>query len=399
MSSMRAALAAILLASCSSEVPEPTGKEKDLASRSSEFAFKLHGEVLRRYEGKNVFISPASVMFALSMAASGARGPTSDEILAALELKGWKREDLDASCSALLRWLEGGEPKVQLEVANSAWLRQDYPFEPGYLKDLAKFYRAQSSSLDFANPKSLEKMNGWVKDRTHGKIQKAGPDQIDPANDVLFLVNAVYFKGEWQRQFIKAMTRDEPFQLGKGKTKTLPFMQRTASFNYVEAAVYRALRIPYGDKDRMAFYVFLPKEGVSLGQLQDQLASLGSKWISGFQSNVVQLQLPRFKLEFQVELKSILSTLGMKKAMLPGQADFSGMSPRGRELSITAVYHKTYVDVNEEGTEAAATTTVAVAKAAEPSPPIPFKVDRPFFCAIVDNTTGSILFTGSIADP
>src|SRR5436190_6563659 len=124
----------LLLASCSSEVPEPTGKTKELAAASSAFAFKLHGEALRQNEGKNVFISPASILFALSMAASGAAGETRDEMLSALELKGWKREDLDASCGALLRWLRRGEPGVRLDVANSAWLRQGYPFDPAYFK-------------------------------------------------------------------------------------------------------------------------------------------------------------------------------------------------------------------------------------------------------------------------
>ena len=390
-------VALLLLASCSTEVPEPTGKSKELAAASTAFAFKLHGEALRQCEGKNVFLSPASVLFALSMAASGAAGETRDELLSALELKGWKTEDLDAACGPLLRWLEGGETGVRLDVANSAWLRRDFPFNPGYVKRLEEVYNARVEAMDFNSPKTLETINDWVKGRTEGKILKAGPEAIQPL-DMLFLVNAVYFKGGWEHQFEKSQTRDLPFHLGNGKTKTRPFMRRTGRYDYADAEGFQALRIPYGEKTRMAFYVVLPKEGGSLVQLQGQLSGLGAKWREGFGSNTVQVELPRFRLEFEVRLKPVLAALGMKKAFSP-QADFSGMSPKGKGLYVSEVYHATYVDVNEEGTEAAAVTTVGVRKLAAAVPPIVFKVDRPFFCAIVDDRTGTILFSGSIVDP
>jgi serpin B len=398
MSSTRAAVALLLLASCSSEVPTPTGKSLDLAGRSTAFAFKLHGELLRANAGRNVVVSPASVLFAMSMAASGARGETGEEMLAALELKGWTREDLNASCAQLLRWLEGGEPGVRLDVANSAWLHRSHPFEPSYVKTLENDYRAQARAVPF-DAKTLEAINEWVRDRTRGKIAGAGPRNFGP-NDKLFLINAVYFKGNWKDKYEKSRTVEQPFHLAGEKTKMLPFMRRTARYDYAEAAGYQAVRIPYGEKGRMAFYVFLPKPGVSLSGLHDRLAALGPKWTSEFGSSMVQLELPRFKQEFEAQLETVLTMLGMKKAFANGQADFTGMSPKGRELSIDKVYHKTYVDVNEEGTEAAAVTTVAVgAKAAEPAKPVVFKVDRPFFCAIADDTTGAILFTGSIVEP
>jgi len=398
MSSTKAILAVLLLASCSSEVPEPTGKTKDLAAASTTFAFTLHGEVLRQNEGKNVFISPASVLFALSMAASGAAGETRDEMLAGLGLKGWKTDDLDAACGTLLRWLEKGEAGVELDVANSAWLRQGVPFHAAYGNRLEDAYNAKAEVIDFNSPKALEKINDWVKDRTRGKISNAGPNAIQPL-DVLFLINAVYFKGAWKKKFEKSQTREQPFHLSNGKSKTLKFMRRTGHYEYAEAEGYQALRIPYGEKDRIALYVFLPKEGVTLGRLQDQLASLGPKWRMGLDGNSVEVELPRFTLEFGTALKPVLMALGMKQAF-GKQADFSGMSPMGKEVLISEIHHKAFVDVNEEGTEAAAVTTVGVAaKSAAPMKPIVFKVDRPFFCAIVDDTTGAILFTGSIVDP
>jgi serpin B len=399
MSATRSVLAVLLLlASCSSEVPEPTGKPKELGTASTAFAFTLHGELLRQNEGKNVFISPASVLFALSMAASGAAGETRDEMLAGLGLKGWKTDDLDAACGTLLRWLEKGETGVRLDVANSAWLRQGVPFHAAYVKRLEDAYNARAKVIEFNSPKALERINDWVKDRTRGKISNAGPDAIQ-ALDVLFLINAVYFKGAWKKKFEKSQTRDQPFHMSSGKSKMMKFMRRTGYYDYAEAERYQALRIPYGEKDRIAFYVFLPKEGVTLGRLQDQLASLGPKWRTGLDGNSVQVELPRFTLEFGTALKPVLMALGMKQAF-GKEADFSGMAPRGKELVISEIHHKTFVDVNEEGTEAAAVTTVGVAaKSAEPRQPVIFKVDRPFFCAIADDTTGAILFTGSIVDP
>ena len=209
----------------------------------------------------------------------------------------------------------------------------------------------------------------------------------------------MYFKGSWWRKFEKALTRDQPFHLGNGKTKTLPFMQRMGSYGYAEGKEFQALRIRYGEKDRMAFYVFLPKEGVSLSRLQDQLAAAGSKCFSACDSRMVQVELPRFKVECDFRLEPVLAALGMKKAFVPNKAEFMGMSPRGKELYIGDIYHKTYVDVNEEGTEAAAVTTVTVKAASVDPSPILFRVDRPFFCAIADDTTRTILFTGSIVDP
>ena len=396
MSPSRAVCLVLLLASCSSEVPPPTGKVLDLGSRSAAFAFRFHGEMLRRNEGRNVFVSPASVLFALSMATSGARGETAEEMLSALELKGWKREDLDAACAGLLPWLEGGEPAVQLNVANSAWMRQKYPFEPSYVKTLETDYHAQARAVDFDDPKTLDVINRWVQDRTQGRIAKAGPDRIEPL-DALFLINAVYFKGGWTRKFEKALTHDQPFKLGNGKTKTLPFMRRKARYSYAETTDYQAIQIPYGEKGRTAFYVVLPREGMSLRQLHDQLAAKGSKWNVDLIMHEVDLELPRFKLEFGAELRPVLSEMGMKKAF--GRADFTGMSPRGRELYVSAVHHKTYVDINEEGTEAAAVTTVGVGAKSAEFEKFVLKVDRPFFCAIVDHTTGTILFTGSIVEP
>jgi serine protease inhibitor len=391
-------IAAPLLGGCSSEASEPRGKERELAAKSAAFALKLHGALLRKQPAENVFLSPVSAFLALSMAASGAVGPTRDEMLAALELQGWTRDDIDRGCGVLLRWLKEGEPNVRLEVANSAWLRQDFPFHAPYVKKLEEVYQAEATSLDFSNPKSLDRINAWATEKTHGRIPKAAPDAFRPL-DVLFLINAVYFKGAWECEFKKSETRNEDFTLPGGKKKSLPFMRRTASYEILEENGLRAIRIPYGEKKRLALYVFLPREAQTLLELHEQLASRWSELKAKFGAERVQLLVPRFKLELEVNLKEALLALGMKIAFSSG-ADFSGISPEGKNLYISAVQQKTFVEVNEEGTEAAAATSVMVAaKAAEPHPLREFRVDRPFFCAIVDDTTGAFLFTGSIVEP
>ena len=302
----------------------------------------------------------------------------------------------DASSAALLQWLKGSEPQVRLEVANSVWLRNTFQFKPRYVKELERNYGAKATIFDFNDPKSLDVINQWVKERTQGKILTAGPAALNPL-DRLVLINAVYFKGAWEKKFDPSKTLEQPFHLGNGKTKALPFMKRTARLGYQEAKGFQSVRIPYGEKQTMAFWVFLPKEGVTLLQLHEQLQTSGR---GAFDSGAadVTLELPRFKLQFDAELTPVLQALGMKRAFTRS-AEFGGMSlPGSEELMITKVHHKTFVEVNEEGTEAAATTTVvATAKSAEMK--VTFRVDRPFFCAIVDDKTGSILFMGSIVDP
>ena len=390
--------AAAVLGSCSSEASEPKGKELELAAKSAAFALRFHGEVLRRSPTENVFVSPISAYLALAMAASGAAGPTRDEMAGALELQGWSRDDIDRGCRILLKWLQGGEAKVRLEVANSAWLRQDYSFHAAYVKQLEDYYQAEAATLDFKNPKSLERVNAWASDHTHGKIPKAAPPSFSPL-DVLLLINAVYFKGTWEHEFKKEDTRYEDFILADGKKRPLPFMRRTGPYEFLGEEGFQAIRIPYGEKKRIGLYIFLPQGGQSLLQLHEQLAPRWTALKTKFASEPVVLQLPRFKLDFAVNLNGALAALGMKTAFTR-EADFSMMSPKGKDLTLSEVQQTTFVEVSEEGTEAAAVTTILVAaKSAEPRKPRVFRVDRPFFCAIVDDTTGAFLFTGAIVDP
>jgi serpin B len=397
---IRGTLLALLIGvgtgSCSAQAEEPKGRDLELASKSVDFALRFHGAVLKQQPGRNVFVSPVSAFLALSMAASGAEGRTREEMAAALELKGWSREEIDRGCGLLLQWLQGAEPKVTLEVANSAWLSERYPIQDAYLKRLRTHYKADANTLDFAAAGSRERIDDWANDHTNGKIRKAAPNELG-ASTALLLMNAVYFKGRWQDEFKKEATRPQDFTRADGTRKSLPFMHREGDYAVLDTDDFEAIRIPYGEKKRMAMVVVLPKGGTTLPRLHELLAAQWRGLKGQLVSGDVALALPRFRLEWGMDISPALKSMGMPTAF-SDHADFSGMSPKGQELGISSVDQNTFIDVNEEGTEAAAVTVVAVEPTAEKRVRR-FSVDRPFFCAIEDQTTGALLFTGSIVDP
>lgn len=378
--------------------PETARLGKEAAGRTSEFAFTLHAQLLREKGDESLFVSPASIALALAMAHAGAAGKTREEIAKALQWTGLEPEEVDRQYSALLAVLKSVDPKVKLEIANSAWVRKGFPLKKEYVSLLSDRYEARAEELDFNGSKASAVINGWVKDHTAGKIEKIVPDSI-PALVVLYLVNAVYFKGEWNEKFDKSATKEQPFHLLKGGTKNHPFMMRTGHYGYLGKPEFHAIRIPYGKNDRMAFYVFLPRSESTLARFHSKLtAGSWKEWMAAFGSRECRLEMPRFKLECSLGLVPTLAALGMAGAFREG-ADFTGMSPLGNQLFISSVLHKTFVEVNEEGTEAAAVTAVGADPVSVPPPPIPFKVDRPFFCALSDDETGAILFMGSIFEP
>lgn len=378
--------------------PETARLGKEAAGRTLEFGFALYAQLLREKGNESLFVSPPSIALALAMAQAGAGGGTREEIAQVLHGKSLKPGEVDRHYSALMAVLRSADPQVRVDIANSAWTRKGVPFRKEYVSLLADRYGARAEELDFAGSKAPATINAWVKDRTSGKIDRVVPDSIPP-DAVLYLINAVYFKGEWTEKFDKSATKVQPFHLPGGGTKDHPFMIRTGTYGYLETPELRAIRIPYGRNNRMAFYVFLPPDGSTLAEFHPKLTAENWKaWMAGVGSRECRLEMPRFKLECGLHLIPALAALGMPRAFKRG-ADFSGMSPLGNELFINSVLHKTFVEVNEEGTEAAAVTAVGATIVSVPPPPIPFKVDRPFFCAIRDDESGAILFMGSILEP
>jgi serpin B len=369
-----------------------------IVESSNKFGFKLFSEVLKDDKGeKNVFISPSSVAIALAMTYNGASGSTQQAMAKTLELQGMTLPEINSSYAAALKQLlDTQDAKVQLSIANSLWANQDVSFAPDFLKRTQDFYQAKVSNLNFKDAAASTIINNWVEENTKGKITKI-VETIQP-NQVLFLINAIYFKGNWSNEFDKSQTAQYPFYITSGRRKQHPMMSQEGNYRYYESEQFQAVSLPYGKDGKVSFYIFLPKQNSNLKAFyQDLNIENWEKWMTQFNEQKGFIRLPRFKTDYDVTLNDALKTLGMEEAF-SSKANFSGM---GKNFAISQVKHKTFVEVNEEGTEAAAATSVGIVTTSLREEPEPFRmiVDRPFFCAIRDNQTGNILFMGSIIEP
>ncbi|MEH1932221.1 MAG: serpin family protein [Nostoc sp.] len=369
-----------------------------IVESSNKFGFKLFSEVLKNDRGeKNVFISPSSVAIALAMTYNGASGSTQQAMAKTLELQGMNLPEINSSYAAALKQLlDNPDAKVQLNIANSLWANQDISFAPDFLKITQDFYKAKVSNLNFKDAAAPNIINNWVKENTNGKINKI-VEKIQP-DQVLFLISAIYFKGKWSKEFDKNQTAQHPFYITSGRQKQLPMMSQGGDYRYYQSKQFQAVSLPYGKDGKFSFYIFLPKQNSNLKAFYQNLnVENWEKWMTQFNKQKGFIRLPRFKTDYEVTLNDALKSLGMGEAF-SNKANFSGM---GKNFAISEVKHKTFVEVNEEGTEAAAATSVGIVATAFREEPEPFRmiVDRPFFCAIRDNQTGSVLFMGSIINP
>jgi serine protease inhibitor len=369
--------------------------EKSLVAANTRFAFKLFDQLAQPERSKNIFISPASVFLALAMAYNGAAGETRRGMAEALDLPGMSLDEVNRAGAELLQSLRSVDPQVRLAIANSLWGRQGIDFDREFLRRCAEFYGAEVQTLDFADPRALAAINGWVRQHTAGKIEKI-LDRID-RDMLLVLLNAIYFKGNWTRPFDRQRTEERDFHLLGGGQKRLPLMTQSGEYQYYEDQGFQAISLPYGG-ERLSMYLFLPEQRGGLAAFQQHLSDANwSAWMRHFRKTEGTVVLPRFKLEYEVSLNQALQTLGMEAAF-SRQANFTGMGAGA--LKIDEVRHKTFVEVNEEGTEAAAVTAVTMMRASfVPKRRFTMVVDRPFFCAIRDNQSGAILFMGLIVEP
>jgi serpin B len=369
-----------------------------LVTANTRLSFKLFTELLKKQPNENIFISPASIAIALDMVYNGASGKNQQAIAKTLELQGMTLQEINQANAALKVTLSNPDPKVQISIANSLWAGEAQPFKPEFIEKIQHFYSAEVKNLNFGAPGASNIINDWVKQNTNGKIDKI-VDEIG-SDTVLVLLNAIYFKGNWKYPFPREATQQRPFTLLNGAQKQHPMMFRQVSnLQYYQNEMFQAISLPYGE-GRLSMYIFLPFKGVSLKTFYESLnAENWQKWLNQFDSpdksdhsGEILIGLPRFKLEYSIELNDALKALGMEIAFREG-ADFSAMTPS--PLQIDLVQHKTFVEVNEEGTEAAAVTGVAMTRGI----PDEMIVDRPFFLVIRDNQTGTILFMGSIVEP
>jgi len=364
----------------------------------NEFALELTVQLGRQDAGQNVFLSPANVAIALAMTANGARGETLQSMLSALNLNTLDLETVNSNFAALQALLVRDEPGATIAIANALWARAGVAFNADFLQRTQGFYDARIEALDFDQPDAPKTINEWVRRQTNDKIP-AVVERI-PEEIILLLMSAIYFNGKWETPFNPEFTQDRPFYLLNGTTKELPTMYRSDDFEYLKGDGFQAVRLPYaGGGVRMV--IILPDADRTLAQLTDQLSIENwESWREQFSVKEGQLYLPRFTTRYDKQLNQALSAMGMTEAFDDGRSDFSGMRPVPPALFISQVRHVAYVDVNEAGTEAAAVTSVEMGiTSAMPTETFLMQVDRPFFFAIEETSTGSILFTGLITEP
>jgi serpin B len=382
------------------------GDEAELVSDNSQFAFDLLHAV-ESDEG-NLIYSPYSVSLALAMTYAGARGETATQMADTLHFS-LPPDRLHPAFNALDLGLEDQpsgdeETGLQLNIANAIWGQRDYPFEQAYLDTLAENYGAGLKLLDFigAPEPSRVTINDWVSEQTEERIQDLLPEGTITTDTRLVLTNAIYFYGAWASPFEEDATVDDPFYLLDGGQVSVPMMNQTTEFGYLDGDGFQAVSLPY-EGDRMTLLVMLPDEG----EFDSFAASLDAGQLGairdGLQKKEVVLSLPRFEYGAELSLSDTLAGMGMPLAFDGFQADFSGMVSQDDlpNLYISDVIHKAFVKVDEQGTEAAAATgvVVGVMSAPLPSEQVVMRVDRPFFFAIVDQQSGTILFVGRVLDP
>lgn len=374
----------------------PAIMEDQLVNSQTQFGFKLLQELFSQNDHQNTFISPTSIALALSMLYNGAEGVTQQEIASTLEYQGLSLEEINHSSQVLQQLLNDTDSEITLAVANSLWAREEFEIKSQFLETNKQVYQAEVAKLDFNNPNASQTINNWVDNKTNGKITRI-VGQLQPS-DILFLINAIYFKGQWTTQFDAAKTQEKPFYLLGGQVKQHPLMSHRAKYPYLETEQFQAISLTYGEEKRFSFYVFLPHQETNIEAFIQTLTTENwNEWMTQFRSREGSIELPRFRIEYEAQLNDILKKLGMKTSFDSNQANFSNIS--SQPLVVSSVQHKTFVEVNEEGTEAAAVTSIGMRTTSIPEPPFQMSVNRPFFCAIRDNQTGTLLFVGTILNP
>jgi len=373
----------------------PAGETSRVAADNNAFAADLYAKLA---EGKgNLFFSPFSISTALAMTHAGARGQTAEQMAKALHFV-LPQDKLHAAMGGLVRQLNeaGKQESAKLIVANALWGHRDFAFLKPFLAINDRYYQAGLRRVDFASPESARAtINGWVADQTNQLIPELIQRGLIDAETRLVLTNAVYFKGTWLTQFEPKRTREQPFTLATGDKVQAPMMHRTGHFGYAEAMGWQALELPYQGRE-LSMVVVLPRAHDGLPALEKVFTARFVAQRLRTRSRKVVVMLPKFKLESSFGLSKVLASMGMPDAFTR-EADFSGMTG-GRDLYISAVIHKAVVDVNEEGSEAAAATAVVPAPT-NGGKRVGFRADHPFLFLIRHKPTGSILFLGRLVNP
>ena len=372
-------------------------KSSRLVEADNAFGLELFQQIRAESEAENIMISPLSISVALAMAYNGAEGETRDEMEETLRLNGLTAAEINASYEMLIEALQSLDDEVIFEIANAIYYAEGFSVKPGFLELNETVYDAKVESLNFSAPSAVETINSWVAEKTRDKIPQI-IEQLNPL-DRMVLLNAIYFNGIWSQQFDEEGTHKLDFIKSEEVTLKVPMMNKREELEYTANDLFKAIRMPYGN-GQYNMVVFLP---VNAHHSQDVIdafsASNWKNWMGSFESTErVEVTMPRFKFSFETGLNNVLKKMGMEKAFLADLADFSGITEE--DLYISTVKHKSFIDVNETGTEAAAVTGIVFTTTSiENDPPVPFFVDRPFVFAITESDTNAILFIGEVKHP
>jgi len=373
----------------------------EIINANNHFAFAFFKATLAQDTlNNNKLISPLSIYLALSMVYNGADNATKDSIAQTLQLSGIDINNLNSVCQALISQLPKEDNKVQMNIANSVWYRQNsFPPLASFLDILQNNFQASAQGLNFNDPSSVNTINDWVSQKTNNKIPTI-IQRIDPS-DLMYLINAVYFNGSWQHGFKTSDTYNDNFYLQKGTTKSVPFMQQEIKANIFRDSTFSMVELPYGSGKSFSMYILKPsnqEESIS-GFASSLNENILTNAISKMDSSTVELQMPKWEYSYEVQdMRPELSMLGMGIAF-GNNADFSkiyGTTPTN--VYISKAIHKTYIKVDEVGTEAAAVTAIGFTTTAIQLSQV-FKLDHPFLYAIIEKQTGAVLFLGMLNEP
>ena len=396
----------IILTSCANspenpEGPNPeirdlTAEEQNITNSTNAFVFKMMDQ-LSQAENNNLFFSPLSVQYALAMSLNGADHNTYDEIKAILSLEGLNEDDINESLKTLTEYLRSVDPNVTLEIANSIWYEKKFEVKYDFSNSMSQNYDAEVSGLDFGSSQSVNTINDWVKDKTNGMIE----DLINeiPQDAVMYLINAIYYKSEWKYKFDIEKTKQGPFYLENNEEVHADLMEaKKVGVNYFSNPDVELIELPYGN-GQYVMSVLLPGDGKKVADIVDLLdENIYQEWTEKADSISADLILPKFKIEYKALLNDALIEMGMEDAFTD-RADFSRLFVKQLGLRISRVLQKAAIEVNEEGTEAAAATAVEISLTSLPPETPVIKINRPFLFFIKEKSSGVILFGGKLMDP
>jgi serine protease inhibitor len=378
-------------------------KQSPLTKANNDFSWKLFHKIFENNQTENHFISGLSATLALQMVLAGTENETRDEMLTLLSLQDIPREQLTEDIPLFMQRLTQN-PEVQLDIANSVWSGNRFPLNPEWVNLLQTQFKGDAQRIEFTRTEELDKVNQWASDKTQGKIQNVVPNPYPNAEDIVYiLMNAIYFNGNWTYEFDPLETVERPFFVDKNTEVNVQMMRQFNAFHYRtpnEAFPHQSVALPYGKNKSLSMYIFLPSADKTLTDLVADLKNVGfDTLLPDFYTERGSLRLPQFKIEKTVELKQVLAEMGADKTLHPG-VDFKGLQNPSAQVTMDRITQKSFVQVNEKGTEAAVVTTVVFTQpSSEPLRTMDMNVNRPFLFVIRDEGSSQILFTGSMTHP